>query len=380
MHRLVLTAAVMASLALGATVYAAELDGDKAAVQVTHPDASSASDERAEMEAILGVDVVREVEEWDQAAARARHEHTLGLVARGDRDSLLAAVYLSPRFASGDVPAITDDQRARWFAQVRDRAPDEPLVAWLEATGCVPMLEAMPCDQAGALQRLARIDPDNAAVWVELMAAAQREGDREREAELLARAASSARYDTYDVAFGRMLLAANDGFASMLPPIPHGVQAALEASDAGGVGEQLPELSLILAKGSYSYGSLQAMFNACRGEDGAVIESRRADCMMLAKTAYEDSTSLLLRSVGTGLMVRLTKGEPEHARWLQRRHAQRWQQEQFAALVTPMPPPSYTRRWMEDGELPALMQLLAENDIPEQPPAAWQAAYPHDDS
>jgi hypothetical protein len=380
MHRLVLTAAIVTGLALGATVCAGESDGGKAAVQVAHPDASSASDERAEMEAILGIDGVREVEEWDQAAARARHEHTLGLVARGDRDSLLAAVYLSPRFASGDVPAITDDQRARWFAQVRDMAPNEPLVAWLEATGCEPMLKALRCDRPEALQRLARIDPDNAAVWVELMAAAQHEGDREREAELLARAASSARYDTYDVAFGRMLLAGNEGFASTLPPLPHGVQAALEASDAVGVGEQLPELSLILAKGSYSYGSLQAMFNACRGEDGAVIASRRADCMTLAQLAYEDSTSLLVRGVATGLMVLLTKGQAEHEHWLQRRHAQRWQQEQFAVLVTPMPPPWYTRRSMEDGELPALMQLLAENDIPEQPPADWRSAYPHEDS
>lgn len=380
MHHAVLTATIVAGLALGATVYAAAPAGDAAAVQAAHADASSASDGRTEMEAILGVDGVREVEQWDRAASRARYEHTLGLVARGDRDSLLAAVYLSPRFASGDVPAITDDERARWFAQVREMAPDQPLVAWLEATGCVPMLETMPCDQAGALQRLARIDPDNAAVWVELMAAAQREGDLEREAELLTRAASSARYDTYDVAFGRTLLAANDGFARMLPPIPHGVQAALEASDAAGVGEQLPELNLMLAKGSYSYGSLQAMFNACRGEDGAVIESRRADCMTLAKMAYEDSTSLLLRGVATGLMLRVTEGEPEHEHWRQRRHAQRWQQEQFAVLVTPMPPPWYTRRSLEDGELPALMQLLAEHDVPEAPPADWQVAHPYDDS
>lgn len=336
-------------------------------------------DQARDIEALVGTEVVHDVVVWDKAAHRALLEHVLELAARGDPESLLAAAYLAPYHAGDSGVGITQEQRATWFAKARAQALANALLAWIEVNNChVVLFGEMPCDRATALERLTRIDPDNAAVWVEQLADANAQGDVPRQEAVLERAASSTRYDTYDVAFGRVLLAGSAGLADRMPPISPALQRTMEeAAESGGVpfNGLTAELHALTAWSSHSWGRLQDISTACRNADGAVIESRRENCKALAGLSHENATSAIVRMVATASMIRFTEGEADNSRWIKRRRDERWQQEQAIALVGPIPSRVYARTALAQGELAAWHALMEEANLSMTAPADWQPQY-----
>lgn len=340
---------------------------------------SPSTDDTREMEALVGPELVQDIVAWDEAADRARADHALELAASEDFTLLLAAAYLAPLQVDG-AGSITRDQRATWFTQARTRAPDSALMAWIEANGCHPVLfGAVPCDRAAALERLTRIDPGNAAAWVERLAEANKRGDVMGQDEALVRAAASTHYDTYDVAFGQLLLAGNEGLADRMPSMSSALRRTLdeaaERADAAPLIDLQPEIGALMAWSAHSFGSLQTIFQACKTADGAVVESRREACKALARLAYDDASSAIVRMVATAAMIAFTNGEADNERWLERRRDQRWQQEQVIALMGPVPSVTYIRTALEHGELTAWQLLMDEVDLPLTAPADWQPQY-----
>ena len=91
------------------------------------------------------------------------------LAARGDTHSLLAAAIVSPirPTGAGQDPGIAaaNAQVQGWLRQAIAKGQDDALVAWAEATLCTVAVKDV-CDPAQASQRLVRLQPDNAAVYL----------------------------------------------------------------------------------------------------------------------------------------------------------------------------------------------------------------------
>ena len=179
-----------------------------------------------DVRAFLGPALTAEVEQWDKDFTTAQREHADALATKGDAQSLLGAVLIYPRWTRLGTPLpATPPKVARWFAHARAAAPDDALLAWIEATACpVP---ASGCDRPAALERLRALDPGNAAVWLELMRDAAGRGDDADAGFLFRQAAIAERYDMYLLPLGELLRASGEGLTA--PAFSADLAAKLQA-------------------------------------------------------------------------------------------------------------------------------------------------------
>jgi hypothetical protein len=267
-------------------------------------------------------------------------------------------------------PAITDARHPRHramqgrveaaYAAVARRAPDDPLSAWAHAHDC---REAGACDVA--FNRLARIEPDNAAVWLLAYSRARKRGDYAAADAYFARA-GQAKY--YDMHWGDAALFLRDVLPST--PVPECV-AELADTEAPGT---YPDTFALMAA---------TMATMIRDIPPLVIEPcgrqqlRPGDAGQLARcrAVYRlmaDSDTMLARSFGAGRMVELTAGDPEHAYWRERVREHAWATETGYALPQEEP---FIAPW-ERGEWSVLVERMRRAG--KWPvPAGWLPQHPY---
>lgn len=339
--------------------------------------------EDAVLESVLGEALSGRIKAWDAAFLESRREHARDLVQKGDPRSLLGAVLLYPGEIIQHEGSSTGVWRRppavhEWFVRARAMAPDDRLLAWVEAVDCP--VDASQCDRADALERLHRLDPTNAAVWLESMRDAQSAGDEGQAEILFERSAQANRYDVYDLALGALLLESDEGFEP--PPMPSDIAELSEAvyEQAGMyLGTYMADAHLLGVWVSHAIPALQTPVGFCLRVDELVGDAaRQASCRTLFALMAEDSSMAVTRQLSLGIMIRLTRETPQENRlWRERYREYQWQSQQMIDRLSPViPTEGYARDVLTNGELAAWRAFLDASGVSLTPPEGWLPDHP----
>ena len=336
--------------------------------------------------------------QWKREAAQALREHAKALAARGGSRSQLMAMYVMR--AIGATPldqsqSASDREKQRQFYQqaVREGQPAEPAALWLSQGLCAgkkapadkPGAAAQPgefrslqadCDPQALLERLARQEPDNAAPWLAL-AALHPEGSAGRE-QALQRAAEAPKALFYERRLGPLLHEAFQHVAWPEPP----KQLELTGLFLPGLlnpntKERISDIYAVGLWAAVPYHGIMEMRQMC-GQTGpagrkppaaATTPLRQQQCRAIAaRVAAEPDNPMLHQMVALALLVQLTEGEPQQARWKEELRQHRWLVESSL--------PAYTdkydlRAMLLRPEAEVMRQRLREAGQPETAPAGW---------
>jgi hypothetical protein len=164
-------------------------------------------------------------------------------------------------------------------------APGDALVQWLVANSGDASTPENASRQAGAIDALTRIEPDNGAAWMQALAAAARHGDDAAVDDALARMGESSRFDDH---FVDVVHAWIDVYDRHPPP----ASLSTDAYDAGFVAAFAKAAATALP--AYQYVVL-----ACKppAESGSAF-ARSAPCEAAARTMLDRGDTLVARSIG----------------------------------------------------------------------------------
>lgn len=318
---------------------------------------------------------------WQRGLDAAMLDHAHALAARGDARSLLAAALIAPISfdeASGRALPISADAQA-WFDAARAARPADPLVAWLEATGC-PL--ALQCDADAAIARLLQVDGDNAAVQWLAINAALHGGDEITARTHLRLAANAERFQPYINEVLQLLLEARD--AAALAPMDASTATAMGTAQHFGRPTSDAEMVAVVSMAQWAAIAMPAVAGVAKlcqldvdapQRDAAL----RQDCAGLLARAANDGSVMVYPAVALPALIELSEGA-EQAAWQARLREFAWLYEQAAPLLSTPDAEAglvgYARQMAADGELAAMRQLLQANHIPLAPPADWLPTAP----
>lgn len=250
-------------------------------------------------------------------------------------------------------------------------AGDDVQVWWSAAMNC-PAATPAVCERETAMARLRALEPDNAAVWLEGLPRATDAADEAAVDAQLLRASQATRFQIHTVARTVRLAQAferippGDALLASLPndlaPVADHIELGAFAAFGVTMGELLPPISPVM--------------RACTIE--TATRERRDACKAIARVVTENSDSMLGRSIGTKLGLRLarTQGEQAAARAAALRLA--WQTQAAGELQSELDSTGaligdQMLRWLQPGatEVTAVHSLLTDNAIPLDPPEGW---------
>jgi len=283
-----------------------------------------------------------------------RREQLAALLARGDRDSLVALQLL----AGNEPDAVSRDLAARGAAELlRTHAGDADALYAL-ALGC--SLGSIPCVGDEYAERLVAAAPDNAVHWI----LAPRDEPPARTRQRLHHAAQATQFDDHLATQVGLLRSTLD----RTPP-PDALRQPLLGmiEDA----EILPSLQrhAIDAVPLPHYASVVALCRTDRepARDDAAL---RADCSAFARRALNaPGASILSRMIASAMLRRLHKGTPIEREAYEYRRQYVWLAEQVSRQqVDPDLLQSDLARY---GEWEAWLRAADRSGIARSPDAAW---------
>jgi len=280
------------------------------------------------------------------------------LALRAEPDLLVAAAELA-------YPDADDKNRA---AQLKSPAlmrraqkfgPDDALVAWIATfIGCGADASTCRNDAAARLQKIA---PDNVAVWLPSLHAAQDPGQARA---LLASMAQAQRFDDY---WAASVLAVFDALQTL--PVPAEVLSH-------GLNQVAARINLATSVGGGFLPNYARLGEMCRG-NGVADEALTVDCLAVAKL-LESGGSFRSQAIGFGIEDSLLPPGTARAVLKARQRTSAWQKEQFLEVSSRFPrdeslAKSYIDLLREQGnELAKVTALLRRLHLPTEPESGWQ--------
>ena len=308
-----------------------------------------------------------------QMAAVARYQHGLEGFLRASaspRDQALSVQVMHADDRDGPDP--DDPARGELLRRAAEAAPNDRLVQWTwaiapaEVSGCVV---TRPCRDRG--NALARLEPDNGAAWVPVVADAIRFNDAPRVADALTHMAAATRYDeVFHDAMGAWM----DAFRRFPAPAelmrsPDG--AAADASLAAG--------TFALAQVENASAPYEELLHACQrnGRAGAAT-ALSASCAQAGRLMIDRATTLVGRAVGADLLRSAAAPTPEDR---ERVRTNAWLAEQHVKLSGRDANGAQAHARMglliaSESEVAAVQDELRRANVALTPPAGWQPARP----
>lgn len=306
---------------------------------------------------------------YSRLIRQARIDHAGHLVARGDVRSLLGAALLTNHIDGHD-----NGPSARaldYLRQAQQRDPDQVLV-WVVTRALCGTDHAGACDTDAAHAQLTRLEPGNAAFWVDRFA---QDPQRHRDALLSAYAADH--YDDYHVALTILALTTHQGLQFDEASLPDLVDSY--AFMLGGIEDPAPDpatllralhvMEAMLSVTGFAYASYSPLLETC--DDPDADATIRDGCIRLYRQLLADSTHLYGHSVAHAGLKRHV-GDSETDRQAVRRT--QWASA-FMAMYSETQPQTDLLRFMERsmtiGELPAVHELMTRQGVALEPPDNW---------
>ena len=333
------------------------------AAEAVQPDSSAANSEPASTGPAAAVPAAPGPPATAGSAEQQRFEQfrrdLVSLLAlRAEPDLLVAAAELAypdsqdkARPAALKSPSLI--RRAQKFA------PDDALAAWISTfIGCGA--DAASC-QNDAAEKLQKIAPENAAVWLPSLHAAKDPGQARA---LLASMAQAQRFDDYWTA---SVLAVFHALQTL--PVPAEVLSH-------GLNETAARINLATSVGGGFLPNYARLGELC-GKSNADDEALVADCLAVARL-LESGGSFRSQAVGLGIEDnRLPAGTARDV-LKSRQRSSLWQKQQFLELSSRFPrdealAKNYVDVLREQGnELSTVTALLRNQHLPTDPPPGWQ--------
>lgn len=316
------------------------------------------------------------LQRWHQANAAAIEQHVRELMTSQIARKQLAAALMAPAYKpqpkSGQGFGGASEESTIAFAAAKRLGPNDPLIAWMEAVDCPGARTGPGCDSKAAIERLQRIEPDNAAIWVLALRDAQEGGDATGVDRYLAQAAQARRYRYPLGEIGQLLY---EEFRQVDSP-------SLDAriAEAIGIGGELgrtPTADDVAGVNAMSIAfavalpALQPLLHACMGEDNRPAPAHRtSDCGAVFRHLVE-SDLMIAQLIGLATLARMTADVPEGAKWREQLRELYWiSSEGQKALLGNMPENYLTSFWRY-GEVEAYKQALTAAGRSIAPPADW---------
>ena len=315
------------------------------------------------------------LQQWQQANLAAIRSHVRMLMASQDPRDLLAAALIAPgpeMPLSGEAYDFTTDEASIAFAAARRLGPDDRLVAWLEAVDCPRARAGSGCDLQAALVRLQRLEPDNSAVWIGALEAANENADDASIDRLLSRAAAASRYGIPFSEIG--LLVTRTLLDVDSPTMTARVAQALGADFGLGRAANAQDVAGVHAMAiaaAVAFPAHQPLQGLCIGKDGTPPLTRRLpSCVAIYAHMAQDGL-LTSQSIALTNLVRLTANSPAGPRWRERLRHMHWVRSQGAETIGAGLPEGYLQSVWRLGELPAIEAVLRDAGVPTTPPPGW---------
>lgn len=308
---------------------------------------------------------------WVRAFAVAASENARRRMLAPDARDALIATFLFKRMSSvgGPDEAAADREADAAMATALRLGEDDALVQWVAVNGCANTAAA--CDRDRALARLQRLQPDNAAVWLAgLKRAVERKDDPATQEAWLQRAAAADHYRTSYSELGRLMYAV---VQEMLPlRAPACAQAAFAAqSQVPDTSDRLAGVVAMKIAVAYSLPPVEPIAEMCREPS----PSRRKTCIaVLAQLA--DGSEMVDRTIGLHLGMPLVADTPDSAVWRERLRQLNWLRQHYGVQDGQPEPADWSRRLIEQGEIPAMQAWLVERGLRPTPPPGWQLEDP----
>ncbi|MCQ4163324.1 serine/threonine-protein kinase [Tahibacter harae] len=281
------------------------------------------------------------------------------LIARGDRDSLIAAVLLSS----------TQPEQAGLAAQARTqlRQGHPGDVAALSALALACHVQNNNCEEIQDFRNLTRLAPDNAVHWV-LWPQGLAESERAL-ARRLAQAAAATTFDDHAASQAALL-------QRMLqkPPLPESLRQPLQAVlDPADMAASLRRTAV----DAVPLPRYADFVRLCRPDYGALARQPglREHCIAFAQRGLTaPGAAVLSRMVASAMLRRLYKGRPEAGPAYAARRQYVWLAEQFTRRR--IDPEQLRQDFARYGEWQAMERMAQRHGIAATPPADWQPQDP----
>lgn len=300
---------------------------------------------------------------------QARIEHAARLAAGGDVRSLLGAALLTGRVdGAGNGPSAP---ALDYLRQAQQRDPDEVLV-WVVTRALCGSHHSAACDADAAHTQLTRLEPGNAAFWLDRFAQ-----DPGQHRDALAGAFAADHYDDYHTALSTLALTTHQGLQfdeASLPDLVDSYEFVLggiedPAPDAATLLRALHVMEAVVSAAGFAHGSYSPLLETCNdpGTDATI----RDGCIGLYRQLLAGSTHLYGHTVAHAGLKRHV-GDSDTDRQAMRRT--QWANA-FMAMYSETQPQTELLRFLERsmtiGEVPAIVELMTRQGAPLDPPDDW---------
>jgi hypothetical protein len=258
-----------------------------------------------------------------------------------------------------------------------EAAPGDRLVQWLwanaaaDASGCS---EPRPCPERRAA--LARIEPENSAAWLPVLAEADASGDARAVDATLARMASSTGYEDL---FAEGAIAWTD--VHRRHPLPVTLVAQYAARDGTGVAsartdpELLHYIQGVAVSAAMVLGSFRALQTCDVHKHADASAGRFEHCETIGRTMFSTAPTLIGRQMGRSVLRMSGADSPDIGEqeltleWL-RFQSTRLQQQEDAVFGASLP--YFVDLEETRSEIQAMERVLQRGGISATPPPGWK--------
>ena len=298
----------------------------------------------------------------DQLGQDYRQTQVTRLLAKGDRDSLIAAVLIGvPR---GAVERSSPEHEAA-LRRLFDGYSNDSGALYVAAMAC--HVQTHPCLHPEFFAQLVRKFPGNAVHWVLLPSGAK--PTDEGLASLVMMAAKAQKFDDRHFAYADLLRAALHD-----QPVPDSIlqpmQAVVDAADA------IPSLQRDTMD-NVPYPNYLAFVRLCKPDSDAMhrIPALAGACGQFAELGLRSRDSTILSSmICSAILRRLYPGSPLAAEAFAYRRQYVWLSEQVRSLKSN--PELLQQQSEQFGEWEALQRYAERAGATRRPPSDWQPTNP----
>ncbi len=322
------------------------------------PDTSPASASAARVTAPGGAAAGPDPSDHDQARIdAAMRMHWERVLREGDARQRLIALR---SLAIGGFDSEDARRRARSIAAAAlAEAPDDPLVAQMQAWFCADAQDACTPAQRDAWSRL---EPGNAAAFADAITRGQ--DDPSQLDRLLASAAGGDRYDSHYHSLMLETIAASED--APLPPMTEGTREGLRSFGLPPTEGMHRRVVAAGAAFALPMSTVLGISRACRPPISAW---RARDCRIVLRRMAAAPT-LVERSIAYALLARLTAGTAEGVHWALQERRLRWWMQQSGDVVASE---AYWEDFLRFGEVEAVRRAMLARHRPLDPPPGWRA-------
>ena len=254
----------------------------------------------------------------------------------------------------------------RLLQRAAQALPDDASTQWLTVQFCDSAKRDADCDNA--VSALERIEPDNAAVWMQSLQHAARHSDTVGVEVALEHMVASTHFDDHVVDVREKIVAAYQRF-----PLPEHLVARIRDMGPGITAQNFPYVMAGATANAIALPAYQHLIRACTIDAQRGLHAgRKADCAKIGRMLATQGPNLVANRIGFALLRvshTFNDADVQSARaldWVMAHYPKSGANEPATAII------DFSKDWIATGsEFGALRLAMQRANIAMIPPADW---------